>query len=303
MISVLIPVYNWNVYELVKTLSRQLTDHSIAGEIMVYDDFSKELFKNQNRKINGMEHVIYRESNANSGRIAIRKRLANDARYEWLLFIDCDSSIINNLYLQSYVKAIGNNCDVYSGGRKYHSASPTDCNKRLHWKYGMKRESQKGSRTVLHVNNFCIRKKLFLALNFPFQLQGYGHEDTWLQVELEREKKRIAFIDNPVQHDGLEDIDLFLEKTKNALKNLLALAHLFHEHEVRRINGLYHLFCWQKELGLTRVTASILSKRIKNIETNLRSCNPSLLQFDFYRLYHLIKLAQEFPIKKADKLK
>ena len=42
-----------------------------------------------------------------------------------------------------------------------------------------------------------------------------------------KKQKTIAFIDNPVLHEGLEDTAVFLEKTKNALKNLLVLANIF----------------------------------------------------------------------------
>jgi glycosyltransferase involved in cell wall biosynthesis len=287
MISILIPVFNTSVQELVNALHVQMLHLSLPGEIIVYDDLSDENFKAANRAITSLENVLYKELDTNVGRSRIRNLLATNARNEWLLFIDADSLIIDNNYLKKYLEILGSEYDVYTGGRKYEQENPNNCNKRLHWKYGTFREAPKGRTTILHVNNFCIRKKLFLDLSFPQQLQGYGHEDTWMQIELNRRGKQIAFLDNPILHNGLEDSRLFLDKTKNALKNLLILAQIFSEEEIKRQVGLYKIFCWQNKLGLTRIVNTILETRIKKIEEKLLSCNPSLFLFDVYRLYHL----------------
>src|SRR5687768_6433466 len=173
MISILIPVYNVVVYPLVQELSKQLNKSGEKGEIVVYDDFSNELYKVQNRAVTSLENVFYKELHKNHGRSAIRQLLATNAQYNWLLFIDGDSAIINKNYLQNYLHALGK-CDVYVGGRVYDDIMPADCSKRLHWKYGKERESVKGNSAVFHTNNFCIQKDIFLQLNFPKQLTGYG---------------------------------------------------------------------------------------------------------------------------------
>jgi glycosyltransferase involved in cell wall biosynthesis len=287
MISILIPVFNTSVQELVMALHHQMHDLSLPGEIIVYDDFSNENFKATNRAITFLQNVVYKELDTNMGRSRIRNLLATNAQYEWLLFLDSDSLIIDNNYLKKYLEIISSEYEVYTGGRKYELEIPDNCNKRLHWKYGTLREAPKGRRTVLHVNNFCIRKKLFLDMSFPQELQGYGHEDTWMQMELSRRAKQIAFFDNPILHNGLEDSRLFLEKTKNALKNLSILSQIFTEEELKKQVGLYKIFYWQKKLGMVGIVNTILKTRIKQIEQKLLSCNPSLFLFDLYRLYHL----------------
>ena len=297
MISVLIPVFNTDVYPLVQELSNQLNSLDGKGEIIVYDDFSNELFKVQNRSVTSLENVFYKELDKNYGRVGVRQMLAENARYDWLLFIDGDSTIINKQYLQSYLEEIDAD-DVYVGGRVYQDNMPAACNKRLHWKYGTERESIKGSSNVFHTNNFCIQKDVFLQLNFPRQLTGYGHEDTWMEMELNRMKKSIRFITNPVLHNGLEDAPVFLEKTKNALKNLLLLTNIFNEELVRKKVNLYNLFYWQRKLGLNKIVSGILKKRIDKIEKNLKSCFPSLIQFDLYRLYHLTGITKKHSFEK-----
>lgn len=299
MISILIPVFNVAVYSLVQELSEQLKTLKTEGEILVYDDASKDLFKDQNNSVTILENVFYRELEKNYGRIGIRQLLAENAKYDWLLFLDCDSTIINKDYLDNYLQALTMEFDVCAGGTVYPEDIPAACNKRLHWKYGTEREAVKGSSNAFHTNNFCIRKEVFLQLNFPLQLSGYGHEDTWMEIELNRDKKNICFINNSVLHEGLEDTPIFLEKTKNALKNLLSLATIFGEGVIRDKVSLYNLFYWQKKFGLSKIISLSLKKKIDKIESNLKSCNPSIIQFDLYRLYYLIQIANE-PSKRKE---
>jgi hypothetical protein len=269
----------------------------VEGEILVYDDFSAPSFKAENQNITAFKNVFYKELEKNAGRIGIRKLLAENARFDWLLFIDGDSTVINKNYLNNYLDAIDAN-SVYAGGTVYDSQEPAACIKRLHWKYGTEREVAKNGRYSFHTNNFCIQKEVFIELNFPHQLSGYGHEDTWMEIELNRLKKRIYFIDNPVLHNGLEDAAAFLDKAQNALKNLLNLAKIFGEETVRKRVSLYNLFFWQHKLGFSKIIEDNLERRKAKIEKNLHSCNPSLFQFDLYRLYYLIKIAKEETVEK-----
>ena len=211
MISILIPVFNASVHELVQELSKQLDDGQVEGEILVYDDCSQPRFKKHNAAIGSIKYVFYKELEQKYGRVEIRKLLASDARYGWLLFIDSDSGIVTADFLNNYFRVLQDEYDVYTGGRIYQSEIPGDCSRRLHWKYGRERESAKGSASMLHTNNFCIRKNVFQQLKFP-QLTSYGHEDTWVQIELEKDNKRICFIQNPVLHTGIEKSDVFFGK-------------------------------------------------------------------------------------------
>jgi hypothetical protein len=290
MISVLIPVFNVDIRQLVLELHKQLSQLSIPGEILVYDDFSEESFKKKNREIQSLLNISYKELRSNSGRVQMRKLLAADASNQWLLFLDSDSAITCRDFLINYSAILKNEDEIYTGGRDYQEQLPQDCNKRLHWKYGKFREAVQGKRRVLHVNNFCIEKGLFLNLDFPSQLQGYGHEDTWMQIELERLGKRIVFFDNPVVHEGLEDSAVFLSKTRNALKNLLVLKDRFDMDLLCNRVTIYKFYRWLKRLGLSYIIGSLLKKRIRTIESRLLSCNPSLFQFDLYKVYHLLQI-------------
>jgi len=102
MISILIPVYNFDCIVLVKDLYSQSMQLNIPFEILVLDDTSA-LFKMENRAINELEHCQYIESNIHFGRAKIRNELGKKAQFENLLFIDSDALVDSNDFIQSYI--------------------------------------------------------------------------------------------------------------------------------------------------------------------------------------------------------
>lgn len=139
MISILIPVYNCSVTDLVKDLCNQITS-DYKCEIIVLDDGSDMACLHQNRQIAQLPNVIYKELDRNHGRVAIRKLLAETATYSWLLFIDGDSRIIRNDFIAAYYRFLNDNIGVVCGGREYSVSRPRDCSLVLHWTYGRQRE-------------------------------------------------------------------------------------------------------------------------------------------------------------------
>ena len=71
MLSILIPVYNFDVNALVSDLHRQAIDCGIAFEIRCYDDGSTEAFRAKNRAIQTMGNVVWVELEQNIGRSAL----------------------------------------------------------------------------------------------------------------------------------------------------------------------------------------------------------------------------------------
>lgn len=289
MISILIPVFNVDVTLLIRDLLQQLDRHKLSCELIVYDDGSQEAVKAINRKACRGETVIYQELDKNYGRVEIRKRLAQAAKFEWLLFIDCDSAIVKTNYLQAY-KSHLDSSDAIVGGTVYQQ-EPPPCDRRLHWKYGTCREVITPKKTSFRSNNFCIRKALFLQLQIPEELSGYGHEDTFIGIELERKGCRVSYIGNPVLHAGIEDTSTFISKSENALKNLLRLRKYIDESSLRRHVTLYDVYCKTRSLKPLFVSAFEIIKPL--LLQNLNSCNPRLSYFDFYRLCRLIVLSRQ----------
>lgn len=296
MVSILIPVYNEFVSSLVESLLCQLYDLNVPGEILLYDDFSLDVYKQENRKLADLDPCIrYQELPANSGRSAIRNLLFKDAHYDFCIVLDCDSELRDAHFIQRYLDFA--NHPVIYGGRTYHSQPPKDKTKTLRWKYGVEREQidfrkrAKQPYRFFLTNNFALRKEVFLKVQFDLRVNGYGHEDTLFSRDLERNRIPVLHIDNPVNHIGLESSQVFLEKSVTALKNLLML------HKAQRIQSdsvaLLNAYKTIERLGLLNIWLRIGNAFLPKWEKNLNATNPQLIAFDLYRLYWLCKLASK----------
>ena len=297
MISILIPVYNRDVNQLAATLSGQLAALDKPGEIILLDDGSAETFRKANAATSSLAHVRYIESNTNHGRLRVRQLLSQKAHYDWLLFLDSDSMIVSELYLQNYFMQAVSNPGVFVGGRIYSQAAPSDCTLRLHWKYGTLRETadaEKRNRDPypgFMSNNFMVHRSVFERLSFVSDWQGYGHEDTWMGMQLEKLRAPVTYIDNVVVHDGLETSAGFLEKTEQALQNLKKLEELVPPELLRRHVKLFRVYSRLRSANLLWAPRLAYRMMRSAMEKNLHSCEPSLYYFDLYRLNRFIELS------------
>ena len=101
MLSILIPVYNYDCSELVAALDKQAVRLNINYEILVADDASEESFRQRNRVINERPNCRYIELSENVGRSRIRNILASEAQYGYLLFMDCDGVVVRDDFLKT----------------------------------------------------------------------------------------------------------------------------------------------------------------------------------------------------------
>lgn len=286
MLSILIPIYNYNVYDLVETLHQQALKCNIIFEIICLDDASK-YFVDENQKINQFSNSSYSILNKNIGRSAIRNLLAQTATYDNLLFLDADTIPVHNNFISNYLSQINDNEKVVYGGILYESSKPQK-EQLLRWIYGTQREAlstlerNKNPYISFLTLNFLIKKSVFYKVNFNEKIPNLRHEDTLFSYELMLRKIEIIHVENPVYHLGIEGSKTFLRKSEEAvvgLKNLVdsdlisidyvKLAHYF------QIIKKYHL------LGLVAFGFKI--SRILFVK-QLLSKKPSLLLFDIYRL-------------------
>ena len=138
MITICLPVYNFNISTLIKELSKQVKLLNVSYQIIVIDDKSDQ-YTAINKNV--CKDFTFIELPNNIGRSKIRNLFLNFAQYDYLLFIDCDSLIASHDFLSNYIEVIKNAPKVVCGGRLYESKCP-DRNNRLCWKYGIQRESK-----------------------------------------------------------------------------------------------------------------------------------------------------------------
>jgi glycosyltransferase involved in cell wall biosynthesis len=215
-ISILIPVYNWDVTDFIHALHGQLTKENIEFEIVVFDDGS---FFPQKEDVNKLSNVFYSVLETNVGRSKCRNLLAEKARYNWMLFLDGDSLPENDTFISEYVQIEKEENSVYCGGRTY-APQPENKEYSLHWTYGSQRETKENNQKGFQSNNFLIHKSVFENILFDESIVGYGHEDTLFGIQIKEKGYSIRKISAPLRHIGLDDNQAFLDKTKVGVKNL-----------------------------------------------------------------------------------
>ncbi len=290
-LSILVPVYNFTVVEFVTELQSQARESGCTFEILCFDDFSEDTFKNENKKVVAIKNVFYMELPENLGRSKIRNLLAEKAKGEYLLFFDCDSQIISNDFILNYLhhKEPGK---IIFGGRAYSELPPEEEKKILHWKFGSSRECipprfrKLKPYKLFMTNNFLIPQNIFLSIKMNEEIIGYGHEDTAFARELKKRKIQIIHIDNPLLHIGLEDAELFLKKSKQGISNLSKLIkNNLIDGEVK-VFGYYQLV---KKYYLEKPLRAFLNAFGRLFEKNLLSKNPRLVYFDLLKLKWLME--------------
>ncbi|HPF92387.1 MAG TPA: glycosyltransferase [Tenuifilaceae bacterium] len=302
MLSICLPVYNFDVTELTLELLRQAREYNIDAEILVFDDASLSYYKNINSKIAVNSSVQYLEFEQNLGRSRIRNRLADFAKGNWLLFLDCDMVPQTPQFLKNYNNAI-DEANIICGGIGY-GPKPFKKEFLLRWKYGIFRESKSAVRRQINPyaafmsGNFMIKKEVFNQIRFNEGISGYGHEDTLFGLDLKKHKASILHINNPCIHLGIEPCFDYLAKTEHSIINLVNLISIVPEQwkDLRKNIKLLKFYCFLRWIGLgypLRWFFRVFNPIIRRVLCNTK---PSLLLFDLYKLG---MLAQVFKKPKS----
>ena len=292
MLSILIPVYNYDVRPLVFELHKQCIDCAIEFEILVQDDAS-EIFKIENSSISNFKFCTYNVLQQNQGRSVVRNMLANLAQFDNLLFLDADTIPVSEFFISNYICQITSDENIVYGGIVYQIDKPNK-NQVLRWLYGNKREAlsveQRNSKPYLSflTLNFLIKKSVFEKVNFNETIPNLRHEDTLFSFELMQNKIKIMHINNPIVHLGLDLNNNFIIKSEKAIDNLhYLIANKLIDYNYVRIAKMA-IFIKKSNLHFL---VSIFFTGIKPVLLkNMRSNKPSLLLFDLYRLGYFCKL-------------
>ena len=291
MISICIPIFNYDVRQLVDELIIEKKNLNKSIEIICIDDCASTNFLKKNRSIGKNKDVQFISLNKNIGRSKIRNLFLQHAKYENLIYIDCDCTINKNGFISNYLKNI--NHEVIYGGRKHHDNQPKDKLKILRWKYGRKKEdldliTRKNSPYIsFRSNNFLIKKNILEKIRFNEQFLNYGHEDTQLAFDLKEKKINIFHIDNPVFHEGLENNKDFLNKTEIGIKNLTQLKLEYKDHNEIKLWVYYERI---NRLKIDKLLLKISHLFMSLLRKQLESKYPSLIIFDIYKLLILLRI-------------
>jgi glycosyltransferase involved in cell wall biosynthesis len=294
MLSLLIPLYNYNVVPLVLELQNQCKSNRIAFEIIVLDDASN-LYVPENYQINALENCQFLANTTNLGRASTLNKLVALAKFEYVLILEADAFPTHKNYIQLYVAALNPTTQAVFGGVLYSDKKPPQ-DALLRWIYGNARESKSLAYRLEHPFdivfswNLLLKKSLFLRHPFDASIKTYGFEDLVFLKILKKNNIPIQQIENTLVHQNEELSTIFIEKSKKATLNLIALyqKNVLTPADSRLLNAFEILKKWH----LTTTVAGLFTFFESIILENLGAKKPDLRLFDLYRLGYFCKNIQ-----------
>lgn len=280
MLSILIPTYNLDCSSLVYDLNNLCTRANIDYEIIVANDGSTTNMQNLKNLSQTLKNFRFLDFKENRGRSIIRNTLAEEAKYEKLLFIDSDMQVYKDNFIQLY---INEQAPIVAGGIKILK----DKNPKyfLHKKYEIIR-----STNIATTQNLLVRKDIFNEIRFIENVKKYGYEDIIFSHRLDK-MYGIKFIYNPLIHNGAIATDSFIKRIEESTEVLIDLYKNDKYHKdiiesskllrtylkIKEISGLYLL--------LFKISKGLILKQLK-------SKNPSMFLMDLYKLGILCELSR-----------
>ena len=287
-VSILIPTFNDDCYELVAELVRQASEITpLKFEILVGDDGSTdETVIKRNRQAATLGNCRYVRQDENAGRAAIRNFLARQARHEWLLFIDSDMGIASDNFLKTYLTT--ENTPVYGG--YVVAGQPEILRDNLRYLYETTsaprhtpKQRQKHPNHDFHTSNFFVGRNLFLQHPLDKRFRRYGYEDIFWGKQLSDAGITIHHIDNPVVFSRFETNGQFMDKTEEGLLTLLNFR--------KELDGYSRLLKAREiidRLHLKGLCEKIFRRKRDEWRASLCHRSPSLRLFRIYKLLYTL---------------
>ncbi len=304
MLSICIPVYNFDIAGLVNALYQQTERLNIPFEIICIDDCSAESFRGKNKEV-CTNHGTYIQLTKNIGRAKIRNLFLNYVKYNYLLYLDCDSVIVSNDFIKQYIDAIKEGrWSVICGGRIYDEKKP-ERQKILQWHYGHYKESMPVAIRQLNPNrsfmtsNFVIHRDILDQIKFDERLLQYGHEDTLFGFQLKKKHIPITHIDNPILNGELDNNAEFITKTELGLENLInVLDYVNHDPEFIEDVAILNFYQKCRKKYMTWIIVIIFSTFKPLLRFFLSTGFAPLIVLDFYKLGYFSKNYKKMQLGK-----
>lgn len=290
-LSICVPVYNFDVNELVNELRYQI-DKGLEAEILLIDDASEKPFIENNRDLRSkVGQFIFLDKNI--GRSKIRNLFLKYSNSDYLLFLDCDGKVISKNFLKNYIEYIDSqNPDVIFGGRKVSDVKP-DSEYGLRWKFATERENLPVEKRVespyldFQTNNFVVKRSVLEKVPFNEGITQYGYEDLVFSKDLHDQDIKIDHIDNPIFNNDVETNAVFLAKADQSARSLAQLIK--NDKNFDRVSQikLAKAYLFMHKTG-TIYIYRLLYRIVKSrLEKKLLTGSASLRALDLYKLGQL----------------
>lgn len=292
-VSVLIPTYNDRVLTQVTRLQAQLAELAntcaLSYEVIVADDCSTNLaVRQENERVMALPHCRLVSLRNNVGRAGVRNRLAAEACYPWLLYVDAALWIPDG-FVVNYLRHIGK-AQVLCGGSAVDALSSPQGLRYVYEQSSAPRfsasERQRNPYQAFRTNNFMIAREMMMAHPLRADIRTYGYEDVLFGKELARNEVSIFHIDNPVIYHLLEDNSTYLHKVEESLRTLHA-----YRGELSGYSPLLQGVEWLQKWRVAGAMRLFYQQFSSLVRRNLMGGHPSLLLFKVFKVGAYLQIA------------
>ncbi len=234
-LSILIPVFNWDVRPLLLELQKQIDGlaEGYSVEILVVDDASDVTFDVE-EMLDRLPSVKYEKNAVNKGRGKTRNFLVDKSSGELILFLDADVFPDRNDFLRRLVTKAEQGYGIICGGRSYKKRILKGAKYAFYLYKSMKTEvfdavtRNASPWRYLFTSNVMVRREIVEEFFFDDRFMGYGYEDIEWAIRLS-EKHEIYHTDNTCSHLGLLTKAQTFEKMRASISNYALLLALHPE--------------------------------------------------------------------------
>lgn len=289
LLSICIPVFNFSVETLIKSLHAEIVHKNLEAEILLLDDASTEYLEQFQQLQSYCNSII--QLKENHGRSKARNLFLEHTKGDYLLIMDCDVQANNPNFIENYINFIKNNpeTDLIYGG-----FTVLDDVNNLRNLYSKHREIStdfgKASFDTFKTANFIIKKEIFKKYPFNENLKQYGYEDYLFAKTLENDAINYYFLDNSVVHLDYSSNQEYLVKLKQSMYSLKILTDTHETKNLLADMKLLKVVSLIEKYKITPIFNLLYSLLEKKIETNLLSDSPSIRYMDLFKLGNYLKI-------------
>ena len=232
-LSILIPVYNWDISPLLEKLSGQCDKAGVQErvEIRVIDDGSSEKFDNA-ASAEQFTLVMYQEFSVNRGRVAVRNELLGHARGEYILLLDADMLPDHDGFIEKYLSMARDKYEIVCGGISYLQVTEANASNASFYLYKSGKTEALPAETrnrtpwrYLFTSNVMLSRDVIHSIRFDSRFSGYGYEDIEWAIRLVK-THTVKHIDNSCTHMGVMDKQQVYKKMRESIENYVLLLSL-----------------------------------------------------------------------------
>ena len=237
-LSVIIPVYNWDITLLVEALAREIVSGNLYDEIeiVIADDCSSREYREKNQQeINKYSFCRYYEQKKRGGRSVVRNFLVKQTKYPFVLMLDADMLPDKDNFLSEYRQQISlPDQKIICGGYSYKKRILQGREYDFYYYKGKKTEeisAKERNETpwrYLFTGNVLVHRDVLDKIGFDENFVNYGYEDIEWGIRLSCNYP-IHHVDNTCSHLGLIQKNKAFVRMRSSIPNFLRLKTLHPE--------------------------------------------------------------------------